>query len=219
MAGGQPVLSDHVSPSAIPRMAVLSTVRLFGEGLAELLKNVATVEVATVQPGTDAIEQLSTVAPGVILVHAVSREEVQLIRLAFHLAPQARLIAVGVPNIDDVIVACAQAGVAGYVLADATIDELMTIIDAVIHGRPATPPSVAAALLRHVATGDESDVLASLTGREREVVRFLREGLSNKEIAQRLHIEASTVKNHIHSILQKLHVRRRADAAAVMRRA
>src|ERR1700674_5268220 len=202
---GSSALRDHVADATL-RIAVLSTVRPFRDGLVELLKKFASVDVATVQPGdTDGIVQLSTVEPSVILVPVFSREDVLLVRLALQLAPQARLIAVGVPDIDDVMVACAQAGVSGYVLAAATIDELTATIDAVIRNRPATPPSVAAALLRHVAKVDGSHLLvSSLTGREREILRCLREGLSNKEIAHRLDIESSTVKNHIHNLLQKL---------------
>ena len=60
--------------------------------------------------------------------------------------------------------------------------------------------------------------LASLTAREREIVALIDEGLSNKEIAHDLSIEVTTVKNHVHNILEKLNVRRRADAAALMRK-
>jgi DNA-binding NarL/FixJ family response regulator len=60
---------------------------------------------------------------------------------------------------------------------------------------------------------------ACLTAREQEVLHLLGEGLSNKEIGRRLCIELPTVKNHVHHVLEKLHVRRRAEAVAVVRRA
>jgi two-component system, NarL family, nitrate/nitrite response regulator NarL len=81
-----------------------------------------------------------------------------------------------------------------------------------------------AALLRrvvsvaHVQAGHAgSDPTASLTAREREIVHLIDEGLSNKEIATRLQIELPTVKNHVHHVLDKLAVSRRADAAALVR--
>jgi len=58
---------------------------------------------------------------------------------------------------------------------------------------------------------------ANLTARERQVLRLIDSGLSNKEIAQQLRIELATVKNHVHNILEKLQVRRRGAAAAVLR--
>jgi DNA-binding NarL/FixJ family response regulator len=60
--------------------------------------------------------------------------------------------------------------------------------------------------------------LEALTAREREILRLIDDGCSNKEIAQRLSIEVTTVKNHVHHILEKLGVRRRAEAAAALRR-
>jgi DNA-binding NarL/FixJ family response regulator len=59
---------------------------------------------------------------------------------------------------------------------------------------------------------------AQLTSRERQILKFVDEGLSNKEIAHRLQIGVSTVKNHVHRILEKLHVSRRGEAAARLRR-
>jgi DNA-binding NarL/FixJ family response regulator len=82
-------------------------------------------------------------------------------------------------------------------------------------------PGTAATLLRRVAAlaaeRHTADNGARLTPREQQVVRLIDEGLSNKEIARRLSIEVRTVKNHVHSILEKLQVRRRGEAAARMR--
>jgi len=83
-------------------------------------------------------------------------------------------------------------------------------------------PRLAAMLLGRVATLAQErrvpSALDELTAREREVVELLGEGLSNKEIASGLQIEVATVKNHVHNILDKLHVTRRAEAAALARR-
>jgi DNA-binding NarL/FixJ family response regulator len=77
-------------------------------------------------------------------------------------------------------------------------------------------------LLQHVAdiarSAPGSAAAGALTAREREILRLIDEGLSNKQIAVALHIGLPTVKNHVHHILEKLQVRRRAEAAALLRR-
>src|SRR5437773_985410 len=83
------------------------------------------------------------------------------------------------------------------------------------------PEGLAASLLRRVATlaAEQAPVSAAerLTSREREIVRLIDDGLSNKQIAGELHIELPTVKNHVHNILEKLQVQRRSEAAARVR--
>ena len=129
----------------------------------------------------------------------------------------AGLVALAAPEDDGSVIACAEAGVAAFVARDATLDELVAATRAVARGElPAHSPRIAAALLRRVADGarpPEHAVLAPLTSRERQIVALIDEGLSNKEIAARLCIELSTVKNHVHNLLEKLGARGRAEAA------
>jgi DNA-binding NarL/FixJ family response regulator len=201
------------------RIAVFSAVRLFCDGLVELLRAVGGAEiVAVASTDTEAIQR-SGQEPDVVLLQAFNRDDVLAARSLLRSLPEARLIAVGVPEVEDVIVACAEAGVSGYVRADASIDDLVKALGDLAMDRPSIPPSIAAVLLNHLAirTPGQDDIRSNLTAREVEIARCLGEGLSNKEIARRLQIDVSTVKNHIHSVLQKLHVRRRVQVARILR--
>jgi len=119
------------------------------------------------------------------------------------------------------VIACAEAGVSGYVTREASLDELTGVVESVARGESPCSPRISALLLRRVAETagrrTETDAARRLTRREAEIVGLIDEGLSNKQIAGRLSIELATVKNHVHSILEKLQVERRAEAAARVR--
>ena len=118
------------------------------------------------------------------------------------------------PNHESEILAVAEAGIAGFVTSDASVAELVAAIESVARGEALCTPSVTAALMRRLASlarsWAEADPIEPLTAREREILELIDEGLSNKQIAQRLRIELPTVKNHVHRILGKLGVHRRA---------
>ena len=117
------------------------------------------------------------------------------------------------------LVACAEAAIVGYVTRDHSSAELRAVVASVARGEVVCPPRIAAMLLRRVAAlagGPDSNLgQTHLSHREREIVRLIGRGLSNKEIARDLGVEIATVKNHVHNILNKLRVHRRSDAAAL----
>jgi two-component system nitrate/nitrite response regulator NarL len=116
------------------------------------------------------------------------------------------------------VIPCAEAGAAGYVALDASVDDLVEAIERAIAGELRCSTRVAAELFHRIgARGDDrqaSESAAALTVREQQVLEQLRLSLSNNEIAQVLNIAEATVKNHVHHILEKLHVMRRTQAAA-----
>ena len=130
-----------------------------------------------------------------------------------------KTIVVGVPNTEEDILACIEGeGAAGYLLIDSSLDDLIGNIKAVMNGETLCSPRVASlafdrvsALTRQIESRQVGD-RARLTKRETEIVRLIDEGLTNKEIAAHLHIEVSTVKNHVHNILDKLHLHNRYSA-------
>jgi DNA-binding NarL/FixJ family response regulator len=127
--------------------------------------------------------------------------------------PGLLLVAIGFPDAAEPLISYAEAGVVGFVRREASVDEVSRAIDEVAaHGAHCALPLVAL-LLQHVSTeaARRGALEDRLTSREAEVVRLLGRGYANKEIAHALGIELPTVKNHIHNILEKLHLERRAD--------
>jgi two-component system, NarL family, nitrate/nitrite response regulator NarL len=158
---------------------------------------------------------------GLVLISMAMLDSVAVCRHVVSAAPEARVVAFAVSGTDDEAVACAEAGVSGYLLRDQSFDELMDVLTIVAKGQTSCPPPVAAALIRRVGmvageryTPTEWD---RLTPREDEILGLIERGMSNKEIARRLGIEVRTVKNHVHNLLEKLRVRRRGEAAAMLR--
>jgi DNA-binding NarL/FixJ family response regulator len=131
------------------------------------------------------------------------------------------VVALGLLDSEAEVLAAAESGASGFVLRDACLDELIDCLETVARGDLRCSPSIAGALLRRLGTlaseRPRSDPVRDITWREREVLGLVEQGLSNKDIAGRLSIEVTTVKNHIHNILEKLGVRRRSDAAATLR--
>ena len=187
------------------RVVVVSRVRLYREGLVLLLGARAGLEVAgAAGDAPAAVALVATARPDVAIVDSamiVTPGVVASMRLA-----GARVVAFGVRDEPAEIIACAEAGVAGYVPATAGTGELIKVLEAARRDELSCTPTVAGALLRRVtelsATVRRPDA-GALTGREAEILALLGEGLMNKQIARRLGLSLSTVKNHVHRILQK----------------
>jgi DNA-binding NarL/FixJ family response regulator len=132
--------------------------------------------------------------------------------------PQVKIVAFAVVDSDQELLAYAAAGVAGYVTQDGSLDDLAAAVIGALKGELFCSPRLASLLFQRVAvlsdSRDAPEEASGLTHRERQVASLLSQGLSNKEIAGSLRIGSATVKNHVHSILEKLHVRRRGEAAA-----
>lgn len=205
------------------RVMVLADVRLYREGLAKLLADNENVVLADTGPIDGAtLGRIVAAQPDVVLLEAAAACETTIVQDLAKLAPETRVIAYGVHDEERQALRCAEAGVAAFVMGEATGQELIDAILGLARGEFRCSPRVAAMLVRRVSVlaqgfGEESRE-ARLTPRERGIVTLIDEGLSNKEIARRLGIELSTVKNHVHHILEKLHALRRAQAAANFRR-
>lgn len=138
--------------------------------------------------------------------------------------PDTKVLVIGVPQSESVILQYVMAGASGYVLQDVPVGRLMDVIRATHDDKALVSPTVAAALmnrvteLAHISAQYDLDpgAIADLTPRETEVLGLLGEGLTNQEIADRLFIEVGTVKNHVHNILKKLDVSSRDKAASYL---
>jgi DNA-binding NarL/FixJ family response regulator len=207
------------------RIVIVTDVCLFSEGLTRILGGRPDVEVvATARPGGGILAFIGQSSPDVILVDAAT---VRASNLAAHLEASAAqrevpVVAFAVSEEDEEeILACVEAGVAGFVARTATVDELVSVLASAVRGEVRCPPRLTSIVFRRVARlaairpfpPDER----GLTQREHEIGALIEGGLSNKQIAVRLGIEVATVKNHVHSLLEKFRVHRRSEAAALMR--
>ena len=120
------------------------------------------------------------------------------------------IIGFGVGSHDEAL-ACAEAGISAFVGADGTIDDLAQAALLALEGKAVLSPTLTALLVQRIAALSEAHIQpnATLTRREREIACLIDHGLSNKEIAGSLKISPATVKNHVHTILEKLNVTRR----------
>jgi DNA-binding NarL/FixJ family response regulator len=165
---------------------------------------------------------LSQITPAIALVNMGTRDNMSLLRQVRERCPEAKMIVIGISEDDEPeIVACAEAGVAGYHLRAESLDDLLALMSRVANEESHCSPRVSAILLRRLSTlasqrRPEAKELV-LTTREMQILRLLESGLSNRDIADRLCIALHTVKNHVHSVLSKLGVNTRAEAAAYSR--
>jgi len=126
------------------------------------------------------------------------------------------------PEDETQVLSCAQVGIAGYVTRDGSVEDVVAAIKAASRGEVHCSPKIAGSLFRRIAalsterpgrTGN-----GVLTAREAQILKLVQEGMSNKMISRTLGIELPTVKNHVHSILVKLGIHRRAEAISLLYR-
>jgi DNA-binding NarL/FixJ family response regulator len=210
--------SDAASESPV-RVLIVADVRLYLEGMrASLSLRPRLLVVGAASTVDDALAVSSNTSPDIAIVDMATKDSLWIVRSLRRHTPAMRVVGFGVEEQEGEILACAEAGLAGYVPNDASLDDLVMRIESVHRGELMCTPRIAATLFRRLesnapAVSAHPDGLA-LSVREREVLRLIDRGLSNKEIAVLLHIEVSTVKNHVHNLLDKLKVTSRSQAAA-----
>jgi DNA-binding NarL/FixJ family response regulator len=205
------------------RVLICSDVRIYREGLAEVLERRSGITVVgTSCAAWESLAQVRALGADIVLLDMSTEESVAILREISGGAPEAHVVALGVAETEAEVVAYAEAGVAGYVTRDQALDDLVAAIVAVARGEASCSPRAAAMLLHRVSALSEIQherpgASVHLTERERQILLLIRAGLSNKQIGQRLCIELPTVKNHVHNILEKLGVSGRHEAAQVSR--
>jgi two-component system, NarL family, nitrate/nitrite response regulator NarL len=207
-----------------PHVIIVSDTRLYREGLALSLARVDRVVVVgvadTVASALTCIEEKN---PDVALLDFAMPEALALPHAIATARMRVKVVAFSVADTEDEVCECAEAGIAGYVARNGSKDDLIAAVENAVRGEVLCSPRVAASLFRrlaaHIQTTRQQPPEAALTSREQKIIELIDRGLSNKEIARQLKISLPTVKNHVHNILEKLQVRRRGAAAALLREA
>jgi two-component system nitrate/nitrite response regulator NarL len=204
------------------RIIIVSDARLYREGLALSLARVDRIVVVGVADTVaSALICIEANNPDVILLDFAMPDALVLPDAIAGARLPAKVVAFSVAETEDEICECAEAGIAGYVARNGSKEDLIAAVENAVRGEVICSPRAAASLFRrlaaHVRTTRQRPREAALTSREQDIIALIDKGLSNKEIARQLKISLPTVKNHVHHILEKLQVRRRGAAAALLR--
>ncbi len=206
-------------------VAIVDDNRLVREALTAMLDRLPDLRVVGTSVADPAF--IEDAKPDVLLLDVGLGDEDSL-RVAAALtkqSPSTKIIVMDLIPMSEDIVQFVNAGVSGFVLKDATFDEFVATIRSVAAGGKVLPPRMAESLFSQIASAaaamqGREHVLEDvrMTKREREVIELIGEGLSNKEIAQRLNIAAHTVKSHVRNVMEKLALHTRLQIAAYSRR-
>ena len=203
-------------------VALIEDNRMVREGMAALLNQTKDFKVVAAASSADPVV-LRDAKPHVILLDVGLWDDDSLSVAATvrkdH--PDAKIIIMDLLPMNEDIVDFVNAGVSGFIMKDATLDDLVNTIRLVAKGAQVLPPEMTRSLFSEiarnaVAKGQPKLVLESvrMTPREREVINLIAEGLGNKEIATRLHIATHTVKSHVRNVMEKLMLHTRLQIAA-----
>ncbi len=204
------------------RLLLVNEIRLMGNVIAAALEDESGVEVVgTVTGAQEALSRAPQCDVVLVSTRLPNDDSLTLIQTLTQAHPEIKVLALGLAETEQEILRYVEAGAAGYVLKDDSVDELLKNVRAAHQGKALASPEITAVLMSRLnelsQVFDEAVAVpeaSELTPREREVLGLIARDLSNQEIADRLFIEVGTVKNHVHSILKKLNVNSRQDAAA-----
>lgn len=197
---------------------------LFREGVAHTLGAEPDINVVGQgETADEAIHLVTTLAPDLVLLDiTMPGSGLEAARTIAATSPATRIVMVTASEEEDDLVAALKAGARAYVLKGVPARELIGILRAVAAGEVRLPPWLASNILLEMTRSGTSAAAANpleeLTEREREVLEGVAAGLSNKEIALKVHLSEKTVKHYMTNILQKLQVRNRVEAALLARK-
>lgn len=191
------------------------------DGLEMLLKLEPDIDVVgTAEDGATAVEMVAKEKPDLILMDLKMPvmngvEATRQIRAKY---PEVKVLVLTTYDDDEWVFDAIQAGAAGYLLKDTPRDEVVKVIRGTVSGKVYLDPSVAGKVLKQVSghqTQPATLITSKLTEREIEILHLLAKGLNNKDISERLFLSEGTVRNHVSTILSKLGVSDRTQAAVI----
>jgi DNA-binding NarL/FixJ family response regulator len=204
------------------RLLLIEDNRLLRDGIAAMLKSYKDIKVvATSGNGDDPILRIRQLKPNVILLDLGLRSQnsltvVEIVKKEF---PKAHVIVMDLAPAQGDVLQFVKAGASGFILKDATLEDFLATIRSVAEGVKVLPPLLGASLfsqiIGHAVSGGRANINKAIrmTKREKEVIALISEGLSNKEIGQKLHVATYTIKSHVHNIMEKLALHTRLQVA------
>jgi len=197
--------------------------RLLREGIAAMIDEQKDLKAAAAFGDcTKALQFIRRSAPAIVLLDLGLRNQnsLQLVKSLKKDFPKIKIIVMDLVPLQEDILIFVQAGVSGFILKDATVEDFLKTIRAVANGAKVLPPHLTESLFsqiveKAVSESKPSKIIGSvkMTKRERQVIELVADGLTNKEIAQELHLSTYTIKSHIHNILEKLALHTRVQIA------
>lgn len=205
------------------RVLLIEDNRLLREGIAAMLNEQQDIRAVAATGNGDALEKANRVKPHVVLLDLGLRSQnsLRVAELIKKDHPKTEIVVMDLMPVQSEIVEFVKAGVSGFILKDASIDDFLHTIRSVAEGKKVLPQSLAGSLFSHIVEyavqsgkADRLMKAVRLTRREHEVVDLIARGMSNKEIARELNIALHTVKSHVHNTLEKLTLHTRLELAS-----
>ena len=204
------------------RLLLIEDNRLLRDGIFSIIKPHKDIMIiAASGDGRHTLIKIKQLKPNVVLLDLGLRSQnslhvVEVVKRDF---PQAKIIVMDLAPVQADILQYVKAGANGFILKDASLNDFLITIRSVSEGATILPPllidSLFSQIVDHAVREGKSKLKESvlMTKREREVILHLGEGMSNKEIAQKMHVSTYTVKSHIHNIMEKLALHTRLEIA------
>jgi DNA-binding NarL/FixJ family response regulator len=205
------------------RILLIEDNRLLRDGLAAMLKKQRDMSVVeTVGNGENILSIMGKFKPDVLLLDLGlrSRSSLNLVKLVKKNFSASKIIVMDLIPLQADVLEFVKAGVSGFILKDATVNDFLKTIRSVVKGLQVLPPNLTGSLFSQIVENainglHPSEIIDSvrMTKREKQVIELISEGNTNKEIAQELHLSTYTVKSHVHNILEKLALSTRVQIA------
>ena len=217
-------LEPPLIPITLVRVAIVDDNRLVREALTAMLDRLPDIRVVPVHG--DGAAPLVEQYPDVILLDVGLRDQdsLEAASALIHAMPSAGVIVMDLLPVNEEIVEFVNIGVSGFVLKDTSFEDFVETIRKVASGAKVLPARMTESLFAQIAKEtvhrglEKGSDEVRLTPREREVIDLIGEGLSNKEIAQRLNIATHTVKSHVRNVMEKLTLHTRLQISAYYHR-
>lgn len=203
------------------RVFIVEDHQLFREGLKSMLDNRGDIEIAgEAEDGLDAVQKIRRIKPEMVLLDLSipKMSGISVMKEVKRDLPETKILALTIHESDQYVLEAFDAGVDGYCIKDASRQELMVAIDSVLQGKSYISPGISDQVIDGYLHGrktlKEESSWDTVTQREREVLKLLAEGFSNKEIAAFLHISVKTVEKHRSNLIGKLDIHNVAQLTA-----